>query len=198
MESVAVILAGGGGTRFWPLSRQNKPKQLLNLSGNDIMLNDTILRYESVISMQNTMIVTNKAQAELLSEILLDKVPRANILKEPMARNTAACILYAALVIKKKLGDAVMAILPSDQYFTDEDGFRNILGKACEIAEVTDKLVTIGIKPTFPATGYGYVNFNKLVKINLPENTYEVNEFVEKPAFENVLFRPPLYVAVPR
>jgi len=93
MDLMAVILAGGGGTRFWPLSRQNKPKQLLNLSGNDIMLNDTILRYETVISAKNTMIVTNKAQAELLSRILLDAVPRENILKEPSARNTAACIL---------------------------------------------------------------------------------------------------------
>jgi mannose-1-phosphate guanylyltransferase len=148
------------------------------------MLNDTILRYESVIPAQNTMIVTNETQAELLKDILLDKVPRENVLKEPMARNTAACILYAALVIRKKFGDAVMVILPSDHYFTDEEGFRNILSKTCEVAAAMDKLVTIGIKPTFPATGYGYINFNKQVNSNLPENTYEVNEFVEKPAFE--------------
>lgn len=184
MDLIAVILAGGGGTRFWPLSRQNKPKQLLNLSGNDIMLNDTILRYETVIPAKNTMIVTNKSQAELLNDILLDKVPRENILKEPVGRNTAACILYAALMIQKKCGDGVMAILPSDHYFTDEDGFRSILSKTCEVASETDKLVTIGIKPTFPATGYGYINFNKQININLPGNTFEVNEFVEKPEFE--------------
>lgn len=184
MERISVILAGGGGTRFWPLSRQNKPKQLINLSGNDIMLNDTILRYESVIPAENTVIVTNKSQVELLNSILLEKVPRVNVLKEPLARNTAACILYAALVIQKKYGDAVMVVLPSDHYFTDVDGFRNTLSKACEVAEETDKLVTIGIKPTFPSTGYGYINFNKQVNIHLPDSTYEVNEFVEKPAFE--------------
>lgn len=184
MNIISVILAGGGGTRFWPLSRQNKPKQLINLSGNDIMLNDTILRYESVISPENTLIVTNNSQAELLSKILIERVPRENILKEPIGRNTAACILYAALVIQKKFGDAVMVVLPSDHYFIDVEGFRQILAKTCEVAETTGKLVTIGIKPTFPATGYGYINFNKQVNINLPENTYEVNEFVEKPAFE--------------
>ena len=184
METIAVILAGGGGTRFWPLSRQNKPKQLINLSGKDIMLNDTILRYEAVIPPKNTMIVTNKTQAELLSSILLQSVPRENILKEPLARNTAACILYAALVIKKKYGEACMVVLPSDHYFTDVEGFRNILTKTCEVAVDTNKLVTIGIKPAFPSTGYGYINFNKIININLPENAFEVNEFVEKPDYD--------------
>lgn len=184
MNRISVILAGGGGTRFWPLSRQNKPKQLINLSGNDIMLNDTILRYESVIPAENTLIVTNKLQVNLMSQILLDKVPRENILKEPVGKNTAACILYAALVIQKKYGDSIMVILPSDHYFTDVEGFTNILAKTCEVAELTNKLITIGIKPTFPATGYGYINYNKQANLNLPENTFEVNEFVEKPAFE--------------
>jgi mannose-1-phosphate guanylyltransferase len=184
MDLIAVIMAGGGGTRFWPLSRQNRPKQFLNLSGNDIMLNDTILRYKNVISPRNTMIVTNKSQADILNETLLSEVPRENVLKEPTARNTAACVLYAALAIKKKYGDGIMAVLPSDHYFTDTEGFRDILRKTCFAAEETGKLVTIGIKPSFPATGYGYINFNKQVKVELPEDTYEVNEFVEKPVFE--------------
>lgn len=184
MNRISVILAGGGGTRFWPLSRQNKPKQLINLSGNDIMLNDTITRYESVIPPENTVIVTNQSQVELLNSILLDKVPRENVLKEPVGRNTAACILYAALAIRKKHGEAIMVVLPSDHYFTDVEGFRSILAKACDAAEETDKLVTIGIKPGFPATGYGYINYDKRVNISLPENTFEVLEFVEKPIFE--------------
>ncbi len=184
MEIVAVILAGGGGTRFWPLSRQNTPKQLLNLSGKDIMLNDTIQRYEGVIPLENTLIVTNESQAELLNDILLDQVPRENILKEPMAKNTAACILYAALAIQKKYGDTLMVVLPSDHYITDEDGYRNILTQVCRIAGETDKLLTIGIKPSFPATGYGYIRFNKEPKVNMPEGVFEVSEFVEKPAFE--------------
>jgi mannose-1-phosphate guanylyltransferase len=187
MEKVSVIMAGGGGTRFWPLSRQTKPKQLINLSGNDIMLNDTIQRYESVISFDKTMIVTNKAQAELMNEILLKNVPRENVLKEPIGRNTAACVLYAALVLKKRFGDAVMVVLPSDHYFVNVDEFRQVLSKTCEVAETTDKIVTIGIKPQFPATGYGYINYDKYVNIKLPTNSFEVNEFVEKPSYEKAV-----------
>ncbi|CAH1058969.1 mannose-1-phosphate guanylyltransferase [Paenibacillus pseudetheri] len=181
MNRFAVIMAGGGGTRFWPLSRQNKPKQLLNLSGNDIMINDTILRYEGIISVESTMIVTNQTQASLVEEILLDKVPRNNILREPVGKNTAACILYAALVLDKLYKDCVMVVLPSDHYITNEESFRAVLDKACLIAEEKDKLITIGIKPTFPSTGYGYINFNKS---NLLDEAFDVLEFVEKPNFE--------------
>jgi len=181
MNRFAVIMAGGGGTRFWPLSRQNKPKQLLNISGNDIMINDTILRYENVISMENSIIVTNKSQATLLEEILLEQVPKNNILQEPVAKNTAACILYAALYLQKKHDDCVMVVLPSDHYITNVESYRTVLEKACKVAEQSDNLVTIGIKPTFPSTGYGYINFNKSI---LQNGFYEVNEFVEKPNFE--------------
>lgn len=181
MNRFAVIMAGGGGTRFWPLSRQNKPKQLLNLSGNDIMINDTILRYENVISIENTIIVTNKSQVSLLEDILLEQIPRDNILKEPVGKNTAACILYAALYLHKKYDDCVMVVLPSDHYITNEESYRAVLEKACQLAEKTDNLVTIGIKPSFPSTGYGYINFNKN---KLQNEAFEVNEFVEKPSFE--------------
>ena len=181
MNRFAVIMAGGGGTRFWPLSRQNKPKQLLNISGNDIMINDTILRYENVIPVENTIIVTNKSQASLLENILLEKVPRLNILKEPIAKNTAACILYAAVYLQKKYEDSVMVVLPSDHYITNVDNYRSVLEKACQLAEQFDNLITIGIKPSFPSTGYGYINFNKQM---LSNGAYEVNEFVEKPNFD--------------
>jgi mannose-1-phosphate guanylyltransferase len=181
MNRFAVIMAGGGGTRFWPLSRQNKPKQLLNISGNDIMINDTILRYENVISIENTIIVTNKSQVSFLEDILLEQIPRNNILKEPIAKNTAACILYAALYLQKKYDDCVMTVLPSDHYITNVSSFRAVLEKACQLAEQADNLVTIGIKPSFPSTGYGYINLNKNI---LQNEAYEVNEFVEKPSFE--------------
>lgn len=181
MNRYTVIMAGGGGTRFWPLSRQNKPKQLLNISGNDTMINDTILRYKSVISTENTIVVTNRSQVSLLEEILLEDVPRRNILKEPISKNTAACILYAALYIHKKNDDSVMAVLPSDHFITNENSFREVLERACQLAESTDNLITIGIKPSFPSTGYGYINFNKNILAN---GAYEVNEFVEKPSFE--------------
>lgn len=183
MNLVAVIMAGGVGTRFWPLSRENKPKQLLNLSGRNIMLNDTILRYESLIPLENNIIVTNETLGDALNRVLLDKVPRENILKEPLSKNTAACILYAALFAKKKYGDSLMVVIPSDHYITDNESFRKVLQKTCEIAKDTEQLVTVGIKPAFPSTGYGYIKFNQAYYNNI-SNVYSVSEFVEKPNFE--------------
>ena len=182
MDIYSVIMAGGGGTRFWPLSRQGMPKQLLNISGNDIMINETITRCNGLIDNHQAYIVTNRAQADILDKILLSEVPRKNILVEPMARNTAACIAYAALTLKKLYGDVIMVVLPSDHHISDETGFRKTLAKACDIALQGDKLVTIGIKPTFASTGYGYINFEASGSEALYP-AYEVREFVEKPDF---------------
>ena len=182
MKICSVILAGGGGTRFWPLSRQNMPKQLLNISGNDIMINETINRCTGVIPLDGTYIVTNSSQAEILGKVLHLDVPRENVLTEPYGRNTSACIAYAAVVLQKKYGDAVMVVLPSDHYISNERAFREILVKACNLAEASGKLVTIGIKPTFPSTGYGYINYD-LGSYDPPKGGYEVLEFVEKPDY---------------
>ncbi|WP_094549477.1 mannose-1-phosphate guanylyltransferase [Petroclostridium xylanilyticum] len=182
MNRYAVIMAGGGGTRFWPLSRQTTPKQVLNISGNDVMINETIKRYDGIIPFEHSFIVTNQVQEKLIKDVLLEYVPHDNILVEPAARNTAPCIIYAALVLMKKYGDGVMCVFPSDHYITDGQGFTNILEKAAVLAEQTDKLITIGIKPTFPSTGYGYINFNKYKPYG--EDVFEVLEFVEKPNFD--------------
>ncbi len=182
MNKYAVIMAGGGGSRFWPLSRKNTPKQFLNLSGNDAMINETIKRYEGVIPLENTFIVTNKSQREMVESVLLKQVPFENILIEPQAKNTAPCILYAALVLMKKFGDGVMCVFPSDHYITDENRFKAILEKAIQVACDTERIITIGIKPTFPSTGYGYINCNPNQDPN--NGTHEVLEFVEKPDFE--------------
>lgn len=172
-------MAGGNGTRFWPLSRQNIPKQLLNLSGHDTLINDTIKRVESMISLQNTFIITNKLQLENLKNILIPGISQSNILVEPVARNTASCILYASMKIYEQFGDGVMCIFPSDQYITNNTKFRDTLEIAIKIAEETDSLITIGIKPTFPSTGYGYIKIgNKL------SNYYKVDRFIEKPNLE--------------
>lgn len=182
MRIYNVIMAGGGGTRFWPLSRQEVPKQLINLSGEDALINETINRIESLASKEDLFIVTNEKQIDALKDIVKDKCVCENILPEPCARNTAAAIGFAAFNIMKKYGDGVMCVYPADHYIKDEEGFKSVLNKAIEVAKNNDKLVTIGITPTFPSTGYGYINFDQNTTIG--DSAYDVIEFVEKPSFE--------------
>lgn len=180
MKRYSVIMAGGGGTRFWPLSRSNLPKQYLKLSGNETLLNQTILRLVKIISPSETFIVTGENQKEVLKEVLLDEVPHSNVMVESIGRNTAPCILYAALKLLKKNGDGVMCVFPSDHYIRDIPRFQKVLLGAINIAQETNNLVTIGIKPTFPSTGYGYIQFDKDTSFN---EGYAVRKFVEKPDF---------------
>lgn len=182
MKVYNVIMAGGGGTRFWPLSRQEVPKQLINLSGEDALINETINRIDSLAKKEDLFIVTNEKQVDALKDIVNNKCNFENILPEPSARNTAAAIGFAAFNIMKKHGDGVMCVYPADHYIKDEKGFENVLKKAIDVAKDNDKLVTIGITPTFPSTGYGYINFDKENCVG--NDAYEVIEFVEKPNFE--------------
>lgn len=184
MKVYGVIMAGGGGTRFWPLSRQTMPKQLLNLSGNDALINETINRISSFIDRKNIFIVTNERQNEPLKEVVATNCLDEHILLEPVARNTAACIGYAAFEIIKKYGDGIMCVFPADHYIKDEIEFKNILERAIKVANDTDKLITIGIRPTFPSTGYGYINFNNDSSNYYEGQAYDVIEFIEKPNFE--------------
>ena len=179
MNTYAIIMAGGGGTRFWPLSRLAKPKQLLNLSGNDLMINETIDRVASIISMDNIFIVTNAAQVDMMVEVTAGRIKKDHILSEPSARNTAACIGYAAFEIVKKYGDGIMCIFPSDHYIKQREAFIETVKLAIDTAVNTDKLITVGIAPTFPSTGYGYIKFDK----NENNLVKYVLEFKEKPSF---------------
>ncbi len=178
MKTYGVIMAGGGGTRFWPLSRQELPKQLLNLTGKDLMVNETIDRLEGNVEKEDIFIVTNVAQAELMLEATSGRVREDHILAEPAARNTAACVGYAAMEILTKYGDGIMCVLPSDHYIKKADVYKSVIADAVKIAEETEALVTIGIQPTFPSTGYGYICHGE-------EKTgagyYTVRHFVEKP-----------------
>ena len=115
MKTYGVILAGGGGTRFWPLSRKELPKQLLNLTGKDLMVNETIDRLEGNVTKENIFVVTNSTQAELMLHATAGRVLPDHVLAEPAARNTAACIGYAAMEILQKYGDGVMCILSFDR-----------------------------------------------------------------------------------
>ncbi len=180
MINYAVIMAGGGGTRFWPLSRQTMPKQLLNLSGRETMVNETIDRIANVIDKDNIFIVTNHVQWRPMAEVTTGRIDPKKILSEPAARNTAACIGYAAMEVIKKYGDGVMCIFPADHYIKNEAGFADIMRKAISVAEAEDKLVTVGITPTFPSTGYGYIKFDK----NESSVAKKVEKFVEKPSLD--------------
>ncbi len=181
MDRFAVVLAGGGGTRFWPLSRKERPKQLLRLGSDDIMLNDTIARFETVIPIEHTYVVTNQSQAELLAGIVRPGVPQENILVEPIGRSTAASILYAALTVGQTDPEAILAIFPSDHYITDQVHFKTTLELACKAADTSPGLVTIGIRPVFAATGYGYIRYQETPVRSEEGLVYAVEEFVEKP-----------------
>ncbi len=178
-----VIMAGGGGTRFWPMSRQKRPKQLLNLSGNDLMVNESIDRLAFSIPTKDIFIVTNQSQVSTMKEAVDGRVAEDHILAEPSARNTAACIGYAAVEVLKKYGDGIMVITPSDAYIKDTKEFTRIIEVATDAAAKTDKLVTIGITPTFPATGYGYIKYD----MDEPEEYKPVKEFKEKPDLETAI-----------
>ena len=177
MNIYGVIMAGGGGTRFWPLSREDRPKQFLNLSGKDTLVNETIDRLEDITDKENVYIVTNERHVGITANLVKDKMDAAHILGEPEARNTADCIGYAAMEILTKRGDGIMCVLPSDHFIKNDNAYKKVLKQAIRTAEESDGLVTIGIKPTFPATGYGYIRHNneKLYA------AYQVREFVEKP-----------------
>lgn len=176
MKITAVIMAGGRGERFWPKSRNNRPKQFLSLtSDGETMIQKTVKRLSPLVSAEDIFIVTNAAYADLVNDQLPD-VPRENILCEPCARNTAPCIAFAAAIMQKKYGDAMMLVLPSDHLIGYENIYIKTLQTAIRTAEEGNNLVTIGITPAYPETGYGYINFGKEAG-----DAYEVERFVEKP-----------------
>lgn len=176
MKIYGVIMAGGGGTRFWPLSRRRKPKQLLNLSGNDLMINETIERIHRFIDYENILIVTNIEQVSDMMNAVGEKIKQENILVEPTARNTSACIGYAAEVIEKRFGGGIMCVFPSDHHIENAEEFVRIVNLGIQEVIKRDCIMTIGIQPVFPATGYGYIKFTDEEGISKA-----VEQFVEKP-----------------
>lgn len=180
MKTYGVIMAGGGGTRFWPLSTKAEPKQFLNLSGRDILVNETIDRQSAFIDQKDIFIVTNQTQVKLMLSRTEGRIQKDHILAEPAARNTAACIGYAAMEITKKYEDGVMCIFAADHHIRNEEEYTRVMREAVRTAEETDALVTIGIRPSFPSTGYGYIK-NSAVE---GKPYHKVEEFVEKPGPE--------------
>lgn len=178
MKKAALIMAGGRGERFWPRSRMNLPKQFLSLTDDGkTMIQLTVDRILPLVDLENVYIATNEDYRELVKE-QLPGLPEENILCEPIGRNTAPCIGLGAEHIAKKLGDAVMMVLPSDHLIHNIPVFRQTLADACAVAEQGDHLVTLGIKPDMPETGYGYIKFDASRSL---DNAHAVERFVEKP-----------------
>ncbi len=182
----AVIMAGGSGTRFWPASRSLRPKQLLALTGQQTMLQSTVTRLDGLMPSERIWIATGKTLADPIAEQLPD-VPRGNILVEPCKRDTAACIGLAALALLQKDPDAVMAVMPSDHVIAEPGAFQQALLAADELVrERPDRIVTFGIKPTYPAESFGYIERGEALENHWPAaeglNLYRVAKFREKPA----------------
>ncbi len=179
----AVIMAGGKGARFWPRSREKMPKHLLDISSERTMLRETVDRIRPLVPAERTLIVTGRSHAaELVRQ--LPEIPPENILIEPVGRNTAPCIGLAALHILSRVPDAVMLVLPSDHRIGDETAFRRIIRAAAEAALQGDSLVTIGIRPTGPETGYGYIEQGEPLSNGGADAIFRVRSIREKPPRE--------------
>src|SRR3989338_2859931 len=181
----AVILVGGSGTRFWPLSRRLLPKQFLNIHGEKSFFQQTLLRLRPKIDDRNILIVTNKAYTEMIRrQIKGFKIPAGNILPEPEGKNTAPAVCWAASVIHQRNPQAVMAVLPSDHLILNPKGFLSLLQEAVHLAK-TDHLVVFGIAPNRPETGYGYF---KTHQVKAGKNSYlKVIKFIEKPSLDRAM-----------
>jgi len=173
----AVILAGGSGTRFWPKSREQLPKQLLNINGERTMIQDTLTRISPIVSAEKTWIITNEKHAlETCRQLKATKFNPSQLLTEPIARNTAAAIGYSAFILSQHNPDAIMAVFPADHAITTHKQFLELIEQTKTVAK-KNHLVTLGIKPTSPETGYGYIKQGK----SLEGNAYKVDRFIEKP-----------------
>ncbi|WP_347224067.1 mannose-1-phosphate guanylyltransferase, partial [Bacteroides congonensis] len=174
-------MAGGRGERFWPKSRKTMPKQFLSLTDDGkTMIQLTVERISSLVDMEDIFISTNKDYKKLVLE-QLPEIPEENILCEPVGRNTAPCIGLGAIHVAKKYDDALMMVLPSDHLIKYTKMFVNTLSDGCGIAEKGPNLVTIGITPDYPETGYGYIKFNPEISDG---HAFGVDRFVEKPTLE--------------
>ena len=178
MKTIALIMAGGKGERFYPASRNLLPKQFLSLGAdNETMIQKTVNRIRDLVSPQDIFVLTNKNYLSLVKEQLKD-VPTENIVLEPLSKNTAPAIELGVEIAKRKYDDAKVIVLPSDHIIKDEVEFRRILKVATQFVENKESILTIGIKPTEPNDGYGYI------KISDDQEISKVAEFKEKPTIE--------------
>ena len=177
----ALILAGGKGTRLYPLSRSANPKQFLKVVNGKSFLRNTVERIKPLISDDNICIITNEMYLDKIYKEV-PEIKKSNIFSEPCNKETATCIGLASVKLIKKDKDAVMIILPSDHYIENQKNFMDTIDQALEIADKKRGLVTIGVSPTRPETGYGYIEMGRRIAGNIP--SYKVERFLEKPNAE--------------
>jgi len=180
MKRYAVILAGGVGERLWPKSRASQPKHLQPIIGERTMIQQTVDRLEGLVPPERICVVTAEAQRALVLEQLPELDPR-NVFGEPVGRNTAPAIALAAAALSGREANATMIVLSADHVVRDLDVFRRTLADCCTAAEATGGLVTIGIVPTRPETGYGYIHRGADAEMKCKTKIYAVESFVEKP-----------------
>jgi len=186
-----IIMAGGRGERFWPVSREQRPKQLLTLLGKRSFLQQAVDRVLPLVPAKNIFVITNAAQ---LPEVRkqLPKIPKANLIAEPVGRDTCAAVTLGAALVGARSTTGVMAVLPADHVIPEEKKFQQVLADAFDLAGRGQAIVTIGIKPTEPATGYGYIHVGEALPppqgVRKYKTTfYRAEQFVEKPHFDRAL-----------
>jgi mannose-1-phosphate guanylyltransferase len=187
-DRFVIIMAGGRGERFWPLSREKKPKQLLALLGKKSFLQEAVERVLPLVPAKNIFVITNAAQLPTVRK-QLPKIPQANLVAEPVGRDTCAAVTLGAALVGARSTTGVMAVLPADHVIPDAKRFQQILGDAFDVAAQGQAIVTIGIKPTEPNTGYGYIQVGAELPApagvgKLKTTFYKAERFVEKPNYE--------------
>jgi len=190
-DRFVIIMAGGRGERFWPVSREKTPKQLLALLGKRSFLQEAVDRVLPLVPLKNILVVTNEAQAPQVAR-QLPKLPRQNIIAEPVGRDTCAAVTLGAAIVGARSTTGVMAVLPADHVIPEEKKFQQILSDCFDLAGRGQAIVTIGIKPTEPATGYGYIQVGDALPPPQGAKPYKTTffrseRFVEKPHFDKAL-----------
>jgi len=178
-HTYAVIMAGGGGTRLWPVSRKKRPKQLLPLLDDKTLFQGTVGRLEKLFPPERILVVTVAEQARIMQE-QAPELPLKNYLIEPAPKGTASVVGLAAAVLRQRDPDAMMAVLPSDHFIRNRDLFHYLLRAALDVAK-TGYLVTLGITPTYPSTAYGYIQQGDVLNGEFKYPVYAVKRFIEKP-----------------
>ena len=180
METFAVIMAGGSGTRFWPASRRHLPKQYLPIGEPRSLVAQTLSRLEGLVPLERTLVVSAHTQRDALTEAL-PELPRENMLLEPSARNTAACVAWAALEIARRSPDSLQIVLPADHVIRPVAKFRASLRAGLDEAKQSRALITFGVRPTRATTGYGYIELGEALADRAGHGVFAVHRFVEKP-----------------